>query len=317
MIGNLFGWLVLVLVTIGFGWLVARAWRARRWFVKWPGVVLGGVFTLAFGLVSLLALIGITKLYATGGHPPETLTVARTAEQVERGEHLADVFCVSCHSTNGQLPLSGGMDLANDIPIPLGSMVAGNLTPAGPLKDWTDGEILRALREGYDRHGNKLFVMSNVFVRNMSDDDVHAVIAFLRSQPAVENKLQAPLDQPNLLAAVMTGAGMLPTGLPPVSGHITAPPRGQTVEYGAYLISFQDCKGCHGEDLNGGTNSLTPNGPSLRAVKGWTQDQFVTTIRTGVNPGGHAMQPPMPWKDLAKMEDDELGALYKYIVSVQ
>ena len=60
---------------------------------------------------------------------------------------------------------------------------------------WTDGEILRALREGVDRNGHKLFMMSNIFVRHMSDEDLQAVIAYMRSQPAMDNKTQ---DPPNL-----------------------------------------------------------------------------------------------------------------------
>jgi len=89
------------------------------------------------------------------------------------------------------------------------------------------------------------------------------------------------------------------------------------VEYGQYLLSYQDCRGCHGADLTGGTSQFIPKGPSLRLVKGWTQDQFLTTLRTGVDPSGHQLSQVMPWRDLGKLDDDELGAIYKYLVTLQ
>lgn len=69
MIANIVFWLVLVLVTILFGWLVTRAWRATRWYVKWPGVVVTGLLTLVFALVTVLAADGLYQLYVPRGTP--------------------------------------------------------------------------------------------------------------------------------------------------------------------------------------------------------------------------------------------------------
>jgi len=188
-------WLVIVLVTLFFAWVVTRAWRIRVGILKWLSVVLSGLLTLALAAISLVILIGLVKFYSLAGTPPQDLHVAGTPEQIARGQHLANSFCVSCHTTNGSLPLVGGVDMGKDLPMPLGSFVTVNLTPAGPLQSWTDGEILRALREGVDRTGHKLFMMSNVNVRNMSDEDIQAVIAYVRSQPAVVNSTPNPPDR--------------------------------------------------------------------------------------------------------------------------
>jgi len=75
------------------------------------------------------------------------------------------------------------------------------------LKDWSDGEIFTALRNGVNPDRRALVFMSSVRARNMSDEDLQAVIAYLRSQPAVANQTQDPPDQPNLLAAFLSGAG--------------------------------------------------------------------------------------------------------------
>jgi len=243
--------------------------------------------------------------------------VAGTPAQIARGEHLAASFCASCHSANGELPLTGGVDLFADIPIPLGSAFSANLTPAGPLADFTDGEILRVLREGVDNNGNPLLLMSIVRVRHMSDEDLHAVIAYLRSQPAVENDVPEPLDQPTFLAALMGGAGLLPPPQPPVQGPIVAPPAAETVAFGEYNVSFQDCRDCHGADLHGGTpGQLPPVGPDLAIAKGWTRDQFIATLRTGVDPSGHQLSAEMPWKQIGLLDDTELAAIHLYLQSL-
>ncbi|HEX7976740.1 MAG TPA: cytochrome c [Anaerolineales bacterium] len=315
MVGNILSWLLLVAVTVFFIWLVTRAWKSRRWYVKWPGVLLSGLLALLLTVFSVVALIGLVKIYTPAGTAVQEVKVAGTPEQIQRGQHLADAFCVECHSTTGQLPMIGGRDLSGDLGIPIGKFVSVNLTPGGPLKDWSDGEILRVLREGVDRDGRKLLVMGAANVRYMSDEDIQSVIAYLRSQPAVDNPTLNPPDQPTLLGLVVAGAGLIPA-LPPVTGSVSAPPRGETVNYGKYVLSFQDCYGCHGADLKGGTSALLPKGPNLRVVKGWSRDQFIATLRTGVDPGGHALQPPMPWKSIGRLDDTELGAAYQFIASL-
>jgi cytochrome c553 len=318
MLTNVLLWLVMLLIAVAVGWLALRAWRARNPVLRWAGGILSTLITLVVTLVSIVALVGLVKYYRPRSAPIPDINVSGTPEQVQRGQYLANSFCTSCHSPNGELPLIGGSDLGKDIPIPIGSFVSANLTPGGPLKDWSDGEIMRALRNGIDKDGRGLVIMSNNRVRNLSDEDMQAMIAFLRSQPAVQNNLPDPPDQISLLGIVMLGAGQLPEGKPPVTGVITAPPRGATIEYGQYIASYQDCRDCHGEDLTGGKKGqLAPIGPNLRVVRGWTQDQFITTLRTGINPNGHQLKPQMPWQMISRMDDTDLTALYKYLASLQ
>jgi len=79
-------------------------------------------------------------------------------------------------------------------------------------------------------------------------------------------------------------------------------------------LSYQDCRECHGANLTGGVqDQLAPIGPSLSVVKGWTLEEFVTTMRTGVDPGGHQLSNQMPWQPIGKMDDEELGAVYAYL----
>jgi mono/diheme cytochrome c family protein len=313
MLGNLILLIGLALAAAGLAWAAWRALRTGQGLLKWGGLGLGGLLAA----ISLTGFIGYGKFTAKREAPLPSLQVAGTAEQVARGEHIANVFCASCHSPTNDLPLVGGLDLGKDLPLPLGSFTSVNLTPGGPLAEWSDGQIFRAIRNGVDPDGKVLFVMSGARGRHLSDDDAQAVIAYLRSQPAVDNPTPVPPDQPSLLGLVMMGAGLIPEGEPVITTAITAPVKGPTAEYGAYLLSYQDCVLCHGEDLKGGTpGQLSPVGPSLRHVADWTPEQFINTLRTGVSVDGHALNPPMPWRNIGRMDDDELQAVYAYITSL-
>jgi mono/diheme cytochrome c family protein len=205
--------------------------------------------------------------------------------------------------------LSGGKNLSDDVGLPLGSLYASNLTPSGDLKNWTDGEILRALRWGMHRSGRAL-AMPVQSTSQLSDADAQALVAYLRSQAPVENKL--PATSPSLLLGILIGANQFDLNAAPDAGAIAAPARGTTKEYGQYLVNITDCKACHGEDLTGG-KPPAPQGSSLFVVKGWTPAQFETAMRTGVLPDGDVMEEVMPWKTLAKMDDVDLAAMYAYL----
>jgi mono/diheme cytochrome c family protein len=273
-------------------------------------VVLAGLLALILALVSGVVANGLIKMYTPHNFAVSSIKVAGAPEQIERGKHLATVSCAACHSPNGELPLSGGKNLAQDTGLPLGDLYPPNLTPAGELTGWSDGEILRAIREGVHKSGRPLLIMPAQNLRNLSDEDVQAVVAYLRSQPAVQH--ETPPMNPSPLAVILTGAGIVEFNVRPVTGPVIAPPKGPTKEYGQYIVSFQDCRDCHGKDLTGG-KPPAPVGPSLRVIAGWTQEQFIKTIRTGVDPSGHALKEVMPWKTYAKMDDIELAAVYAYL----
>ena len=317
MISSILGWLGIVVFSLLFGWLALRAWRANNKVLKWAGTVLSGLLALILSLASIVILIGMVKWYTPRNVPVPDLSVPLTPENIQRGEHLAISFCATCHSVTGEMPMTGGVDLAKDLSVPLGSFISVNLTPAGPLKDWTDGEIFNALRFGVDRNGQALVNMSQIRARYMSDEDIQAVIAYLRSQPPVDNETQDPPDKLNMLAFFLGGANLLPPEPPSITGVITAPPKGATVEYGEYILSFQDCRVCHGENLKGGVEGqLAPIGWNLELVKNWELEQFIATFRNGVDPNGHELSANMPWKAIGRMDDVELEAMYLYLVSL-
>jgi cytochrome c553 len=269
--------------------------------------LLGALCALAGGM----AVLGLYRLNTPQTRTAPSIQVARTPEQLARGERLA-YLCVACHSSTGALPLDGGTEnfLAG-----LGTLYAPNVTPDGPLKDWSDGEISRAIREGVDKSGRALLIMPSEVYHNLSDADVQALVAYLRTQPAVERR--TPATAPNLISAVLLGAGIFPTSAQrPITSPVVAPPAGPTPEYGRYLVAISGCGVCHGANLTGGSGGFVPAGPSLPAIIArWSAAEFISTMRTGVDPSRRAMDPQqMPWRELsAAYGDEELRAIYEYI----
>jgi len=302
---------VLIAAAALFFWASFRAWRAENRLVKWAGAGAAALLGTAASLLMVLTVAGLFRLHARTAPIPD-LKVVATPERIERGQAIASSFCDACHSKSG--PLIGGLDIGKDLGIPIGSFVSSNLTPAGDLSRWSDGEIFRAIRNGIDADGHWLVIMSYTSAGHLSDDDIEALIAYIRGRPAAGRPTANPPDEFSPLGFVMLGAGLLPAGKPVITGTIHAPPKSRTAQYGEYILSYQDCRECHGRDLTGGVaGQLAPIGPGLSLVKDWKLEDFVTAMRSGVDPGGHELGEQMPWRAIGKMDDDELGAIYEYL----
>ena len=296
-------------------WSGIRAWRMNNAVLRWSGVSLAGLLAIAVSLLSVLTAVGLFRLHIRGA-PVPTLKIAGTAAQIQRGQAIDNSLCSACHSKTGHL--SGGMDIGKEFPITVGSFVSSNLTPAGQLSRWSNGEIFRAIRNGIDADGRWLTIMSYTNAGKLSDDDIQSLIAYLRSQPAAGTATVDPPDQFNLLGVIMLGAGMLPPGKPVFTGSITAPPKGPTVQYGEYISWYLDCRECHGANLTGGVpGQLGPIGPGLNLIKEWKPADFIATMRTGTDPSGHQLSKQMPWGSIGKLDDEELTALYEYLTHLR
>jgi mono/diheme cytochrome c family protein len=275
------------------------------------GALFAGLLALVFAAAATIASIGYYRLNAPASAPPTAFQEARTPEQIARGEKLA-YLCVGCHSSNAELPLDGGEDIGIG---PLGRLYPPNLTRGGDVAGWTDGEIIRAIREGIHKDGRALLIMPSDNYHPMSDADVMSLVAYLRSQPAVNR--QVPETRISLLGLILIGTGTFPTSAQqPITERVEAPPAASTPEYGEYLVAISGCRDCHGADLSGGTSEFVPVGPPLAPiVSRWSAEEFLRTFRTGIDPNGHSINSDiMPWKDYSSAySDEELQAIYAYI----
>jgi mono/diheme cytochrome c family protein len=224
------------------------------------------------------------------------------------------VYCPFCHSPTGKAPLIG-QNLSKGGP-PVGTLYASNLTPAGEIKNWSDGEIIRAIREGVHKTGRPLILMPSEVFRHLSDVDVQAIVAYLRSQPAVEPN--TPPTKLNVFGALLIGAGLAPASAqPPITQPIIAPAEGVSADYGKYLVSILGCRLCHGENLAGRKSGGPgpPGGPNLTLIlPTWNVEEFIHTLRTGIDPYNRTLAKGMPWKNISTFASDEdLKAMYAYL----
>jgi mono/diheme cytochrome c family protein len=185
---------------------------------------------------------------------------------------------------------------------------------------------VRAIRHGINPSGRALMIMHSDAYNRLGASDLAAIIAYVRSVPPVNKEV--PATRAGALGRILLALGMLDGGAAPmfpaeVIDHgariMDAPPADTTPEYGQYVVAIALCGICHGGDLRGGPpiEADAPPGPdivSTTAPGGWSEAQFVNTIRTGVTPFGHGLNVDvMPWKAYANMDDVELGAVWRYL----
>lgn len=321
---NLLLLLLLLALTIFCGWLTVRAIRASKLWVKIAGGLGAGLLTLLLGVVVFFGASGFVRMYTPGAPPAPPLAVAGTEAQIERGDYLVNLSCISCHSAVGPdgnpseaHPLNGGWNISAAEGFGfIGDMVTANLTPGGRLAEYSDGEIFRSLRHGVDREGRLLGFMSLLTYNQLSDADTEAIIAYLRTLPPAPSA-EPTGDNLNLLGMTMFGAGVFGPQPAFATSVISAPPQAVNAEYGAYVATFAECRGCHGANATGAPASAAgPAIPNPRPlVSTLDQEQFAEMMRSGVKPGGAAFSAGMPWQVAAKLTDDDLAALYHYLTA--
>ena len=283
--------------------------------------------------------------------PPSSEKVEATPARLARGEyltlHVAD--CLTCHSdfvpnqfdlppkpgTEGQ----GGIPFDKKLGVP-GVVQAQNITPDPEtgLGRWTDGEVIRAIREGVNNKGQALFPqMPYPYFREMSDEDVRSVVAYLRTLKPIRHSIQPrKLDFP---------VNFLINNAPkPVDGPVTMPEPGKDhLGYGKYLVTVAGCRECHtahdshgqllpGRDFAGGWEMLGPWGrvvsanitPAPENFMGQaSRDEFIGRIKSFESLAGErspiapkGQNTIMPWLAYSGMTNEDLGAIYDYLKTI-
>ena len=301
--------------------------------------LVAAVLAIPLALVAMLICTVAVLKDRIWSAPYPDLHASTDAARIERGRYLAlgPAHCVACHgdvresaaAANGaEASLAGGFVFD----IPPGKFWTRNLTPdretgIGAL---SDPQIARAMRYGVGHDGRALLPVMPF--QNLTDDDVVAVLSYLRSRPAVKHDL--PERQLTPLGDAVFALVIKPEGPQGTPAKSITP--GPTVEYGRYLAnSVANCAGCHtdrdlktgkfvGQPFAGGfhmevrgkpglefvTPNLTPH-PEGR-IAGWTEEEFVNRLRAGSGPEGSEM----PWASFRLLSEDDARALYRYLRTV-
>lgn len=267
--------------------------------------------------------------FALFGAGVALLAQAHAESALERGRYLmrAVVACGNCHTPQGPKGPLAGKELAGGVPFeeePAFTSYSANITPhkTDGVGRWTEAQLITAIREGRRPDGTLIGPPMPIgLYRGMSDSDVKAVVAYLRSVPAVAGK--APKSAYKI---------PLPPSYGPPVGVVAEVPRSDAVAYGRYLAGpAAHCMECHsGPDANGvpdiaaklGAGGLAIKGPwgvSIAAnltptnLKRYTDAQIKTIITTGVRPDGTRLKPPMAVPYYAHMKAADLDAIVAYL----
>ncbi|MCK6528432.1 cytochrome c [Myxococcota bacterium] len=316
------------------------AWK--KW-LKVGGGTLGGGSAMLGGVVFWAGTTGEQDLQFPDWPMPE-LAASTDPEVIERGRYLAygPAHCAICHTGEDrdhpervmQEPFDGGLEFAMG---PLGTRYAPNLTPDPEtgIGRYTDAEVARAIRTGVLPSG-ELSVFMSVSVGELSDQDLVAVLSFLRSLPPVRNEVRQ--GSWSFLTRAFLRLGLFGLEPRPLEGPAHVPPGDEpSVERGKYLadhVAF--CQGCHspvdmatfrvtGPPYSGGNvepshgadtefeyapTNLTPSPTGY--VGKVDEDAFVARLRGG----RQHLTSIMPWENFGTMTDADLRSIYRYLKTV-
>jgi mono/diheme cytochrome c family protein len=306
-------------------------WRILKWVLGVIVVVLGG------GLAFL-------SLRSPDMRQAPSIKVESTPERVARGKYLFRIDgCFSCHSVTDQtrfgFPVTeGGLGEGQPMPQLPGTIASANLTsdPETGAARFTDGQLIRAIREGIGHDDRVLFpMMPYSEYREMSDEDVQSLVAYIRTLPPIRNALPP--------SKVMFPVNLFIKSLPKVVESIPSPDRSDPKKYGQYLTKVNGCYFCHtpfesnklveskpfagghifelGKDARVATANLTQDMET--GIGKWTEDQFLAKFAEYKDYAANG--PPqidlvhntvMPWIPLTEMPQEDLKAVFAYLRTV-
>ena len=301
---------------------------------RWKKVVLSVVAVLVLVVVGAVqAVVGWRAvLFGPRARALTSRTFEATPARLERGRYLAEARhgCVFCHSERdwsapGAPPRAdrlgaGVVWTAEGMPW----LTAPNLTPDPDtgIGRASDDALARAIREGIGLDGRALFaLMPYGEFRRIPDEDVAAIVVYLRSLPPVRNPLPTTA-LPFPLSVIMRGVPA------PLEGPVPAPDLSTPEKRGEYVLRTSACHHCHtpmkrGQpdatlDMAGGSEFESPAGrvfatnltPDPTGIAHYDAATFVQVMRTGKL---GTLHPMMPWAMYSRMNDEDLGALYAYM----
>jgi mono/diheme cytochrome c family protein len=291
--------------------------------MKTLGKILGGIVLVCLMILATIFVFSTQTLNKNIEYSDASPPIPKDSASIARGRHLSRAIskCVECHGDDlgGQLVFDA---------LPMARVVAPNLTTGrgGIAGSRTDDDLLRAIRHGIGLGGRPLVLMPARNYWHMGDADVGALVAYLRTVPAVDRDL--PATSFGLVGRVLLLKGDLDgmfeaREIDHMARRSAPPAADTTTDYGRYLAEIGGCTGCHGPTLSGGpipgmppeakpSTNLTPEG-----IGSWTEPDFFKALREGIRPDGTAIDSTqMPFRLTREMTDLETKAIYLYLRTV-
>jgi mono/diheme cytochrome c family protein len=276
---------------------------------------------------TILALAFGTVLVATAS------AQSAQSDLVKRGDYLVNgiLTCGNCHTPKGpngdimDKAFSGGLSWDE----PPFKVTAPNITQDKEtgIGGWTDQEIKTVLRTGIRPNGvHVAMIMPTGFYHIMTEHDLDAVVAYLRTLKPIHNKVADPIYKMPQVEHVIPG------GEKPYTEAMFA----DKVKHGFYLVTIAHCMECHTPMEKGvrlwttrlGTGGFEFPGPwgvsvsrnitqsKTKGIGAWTDDEIKRAITTGVSKDGSKLKPPMGFHYYATLTKGDLDDVVAYLRTV-
>ncbi len=297
-------------------------------------------------VVAFIGFLGYVMTSMPNVKDAPAITVEADSASVANGMYLAHsvALCMDCHSTRdwnlfSAPPVAGTIGAGGELfdqkmGFP-GIYYSKNITPSA-LKDWTDGEIYRAITAGVSKDGTPLFpVMPFHYYGQLDDEDIHDIIAYVRTLQPIENDVpESKSDFPfNIIIRTIPKDGT----------PSKKPERSNTLAYGKYMATMSGCVECHsqvekgriitGTEYGGGRTFMLPGGiltssnitPHNTGIGSWSKDVFIQKFKQYTDSSYvpakidfmKEYNSIMPWMMYATMKEEDLGAIYEYLKSLE
>ena len=300
------------------------------------------IIGILLGTIVLLLLIGATIINTKGIPKYENkapdLNIQVDSAGIAEGARMAAMMCAQCHrSKDGKLGGAPMMDTEA-----FGKVYAPNITQHpeyGKTAQYTDGELAYLLRTGIRKDGQYTPPWMTKFP-HLSDEDLHNVIAFLRSDhPMVQSSdNNPPPSTPSFLTKLLSNVAFGP--LPYPDHPISPPDRSDKAAFGKYIATAKfECYSCHNASFEtvdlmlpensvgfmGGGNPMKGEDGSPRpssnltmdketGLGNWTEGDFIRAVKTGIRPKGPATRYPM--SPFTQLTDGEVSAVWAYLQTI-
>jgi mono/diheme cytochrome c family protein len=252
---------------------------------------------------------------------------------VKRGDYLVNTImtCGNCHTPKGPPAAIAGKDFSGGLSwdeAPF-KVTAPNITPDKEtgIGAWSDADIKKLMRTGVRPNGVQIAeIMPTAFYGIVTDGDMDAIVAYLRTLKPVANKVPDPIYKMQIPHISFPGA----------ETPYTEAMMSDRVKKGFYLVTIGHCMECHtpmgprGREFTdklgtGGFEFPGPWGVSVsknitqsktKGIAEWTDAEIKTAITTGVDRHGNKLKPPMGYQYYAHMTGDDLDAMVAYLRTV-
>ena len=308
--------------------------KKLKTFFKWSSI---SILTLVIAISGLV----YSRQNRTFDAPYPDIASTQDSAIIAKGKYLffGPAHCLDCHASIEDLEkVEHGVAV---IPkggrtwhLPVGILRSPNLTNDAEtgLGNKSDKEIARSLRYGVNPSGYTLFDLMPF--HETSDEDLQAIISYLRTIPAVKNEIRT--FEPNLLGMVLNAFVFKPIG--PSVEVPKSVSKDAGIPYGKYLAtSLANCKGCHtnrdlktgefiGPEYAGGfrmpidgkdgefvvTCNLTPDDETGR-ISTWTEERFIHRFREGKK----IKESHMPWGPFKQFTDNDLRSIFAFLKTLK